>query len=359
MTVTTEHFGDLPGGGAVEIYTLARPGGLEARVATWGATLVSLRAPDRDGALGHVTLGFDRLAPYLGDHPYLGAVVGRYAGRIAGARFALDGAEHRLAANDHGVNHLHGGCRGFDRALWRAEVVDGGDAHPALRLRHRSPDGDEGYPGALDVEVTYRLDANGGLALEYAATADRATVVSLTSHAYWNLRDGGAGSDVLGHEVEIRAARVLDIGEGLIPTGELLPVAGTPFDFSAPAPLGARLDAAPLRATGGYDHTYVLDGWGERERGVPALAARVHEPVTGRVMEVFTTEPGLQLYTGNFLDLEGRGPGARCGSHGGLCLEAQHFPDSPNRPAFPSTVLRPGETYRQTTVYRFGTRPAA
>jgi aldose 1-epimerase len=350
MTVTTEPFGDLPGGGAVEVFTLARPGGLEARVATWGATLVSLRAPDRAGALGHVTLGFDRLEPYLGGHPYVGAVVGRSAGRIAGARFTLDGAEHRLAAND-GPNHLHGGRRGFDRVLWRAEVVDGGDAHPAVRLCHRSPDGDEGYPGTLDVAVTYRLDPDGGLVVDYTATSDRATVVNLTHHAYWNLRDGGAGSDVRDHEVEIRAAQVLAVDEGLIPTGELRAVAGTALDLSAPAPLGARLDTDELRRTGGFDHTYVLR---DLDRS-PALAARVREPVTGRVMEVSTTEPGLQLYTANFLDLPSRREGVRCGPHAALCLEAQHFPDSPNRPAFPSTVLRPGETYRQTTIYRFGT----
>jgi aldose 1-epimerase len=354
MVAHVERFGELPDGGTVDLYTLSGDGGLEARVATWGATLVSLRAPDRDGVPGHVALGFDRLDPYLGDHPCVGAVVGRYAGRIAGARFCLDGAEHRLAANDGGASTLHGGWRGFDRALWRGEIVADGPL-PALRLRHRSPDGDEGFPGALDVEVTYRLDAAGGLVLEYAAAADRPTVLNLTHHAYWNLRDAGA-SAVLGHELEIRAARFLAVGEGLIPTGELRSVAGTPLDFTTPTALGARLGDERLRPTGGYDHTYVLD----RERDVPELAARVHEPSSGRVMEVHTTEPGLQLYTANSLDgrLAGHG-GARFGRHAGLCLEAQHFPDSPNRPAFPSTVLRPGEAYRQTTVYRFGSRPAA
>ncbi|MCC6626811.1 MAG: galactose mutarotase [Chloroflexi bacterium] len=347
MGVIRAAFGATDDGVTIDEYTLTSARGLTARVMTYGGILVGLEAPDRDGRLADVTLGFDTLAPYLAGHPYFGALVGRFANRIAGGVFSLDGTPYQLAANND-PNHLHGGARGFDKRVWSAEPIGASDV-PGVTLRFRSPDGDEGYPGTLDVAVTCTL-IDAALRLDYTATTDRATVLNLSNHTYFNLAGGG---DILGHEVTLHAARFLPVDATLIPTGELRPVRGTPMDFTTPTAIGARLPSADeqvQRAHGGYDHCWVLDAGGS----ALALAARVREPVSGRVLEVWTTQPGVQFYTGNFLDgsLTGR-DGRAYGRHAGFCLETQHFPDSPNQSTFPSTILRPGDTYRQTTEFRF------
>jgi aldose 1-epimerase len=338
-------------GAEVELFTLVNRSGLSAAVATYGATVVSLRAPDRQGRLDEVVLGHDRLEGYLDDgRTYLGAMVGRYANRIARGELPLDGRLLRLACND-GQNHLHGGVRGFDKVVWTAEPTAPGRA--AVVLRRVSPDGEEGYPGALAAAVAFELTDQDELAIEATATCDAPTFCNLSHHGYFNL-DWPARRDVLGHLLFIDADRVTPVGPGLIPTGELRPVAGTPLDFRTPTAIGARLGAADgqLALAGGYDHNWVLNRAAGADLG---LAARLIGPETGRTLEVLTTEPGLQFYSGNFLDghLVGRG-GEAYGRHAGLCLEAQHFPDSPHQPGFPSTVLRPGERYRTRTVYRLG-----
>ena len=315
-----------------------RADGLEAAVIPYGATLVRLRAPDRDGRSGDVVLGHAELSAYRGAPSHLGSTVGRYANRIAGARFALDGREYRLEAND-GPNHIHGGSTGLSRVVWDAEA----DA-AQVRLRYHSPDGEEGYPGNLDVRVTYALRAS-ALRIEYRATSDAPTVVSLTNHAYWNLADGGA-RPVLDHELEIAASRYTPVDARGIPTGAIEPVAGTPLDFRGPRRVGERI-AALLPARGGYDHNYALD-----RPGLDAVAARVRARASGRALEVRTTLPGLQLYTANSLD--GRfacAGGVRPGRWSALCLETQQFPDAPNQPRFPSARLDPGAAYQHTTVY--------
>jgi aldose 1-epimerase len=333
-------FGATPDGTPVFEYRLAG-GGLEARLCDFGATLVSLLAPDRSGRPGEVTLGFDDLAGYLDARPYIGATVGRCASRISGARFRLDGREFRLAANE-GPNHLHGGRIGFDRRVWRVEEVTEDRAILALT----SPDGEEGYPGALEVRASFALGPGPELRIDWHATTDAPTVVNLTCHAYFNLRDGGT-SDVLDHRLRIDASRYTPVDGAGIPTGEIAPVEGTPFDFRAETRIGARIDRVGGR--GGYDHNFALDGRGLRR------AARLTEPRSGRALEVHTTQPAVLLYTGNSLDgVPGRG-GVRYERRHGLCLETQHFPDSPNHPEFPSTVLRPGEAYDETVIYRFST----
>jgi aldose 1-epimerase len=354
MTITEEPFANV-GSRRVAIYTLKNARGVTARIASYGATVVSLWVPDREGAFSDVVLGYDDLAGYRGAGGYLGAIVGRYANRIAGARFALDGAEHRLAAND-GANHLHGGSAGFDKVVWDA-APHATPAGPALALRYLSPHGEEGYPGQLAVEVVYTLRHAGELAIECSATTDRATVVNLSQHTYWNLAGHAAGS-ILDHRLVLHAARFAPVGAGLIPTGELRPVAGTPFDFRRATPIGARIDGGPgaspedddqLRIGHGYDHSFAIDG----AAGELRPAARVVEPTSGRVLEVSTTEPAVQLYSGNFLDgPRGKG-GATYPRRSGFCLETQHFPDSPNQPAFPTTTLLPGERYHTATIYRF------
>ncbi|HNP72473.1 MAG TPA: aldose epimerase family protein [Kouleothrix sp.] len=346
MGITRADFGTAEGA-PVQRYTLTNDTGIAAEIMTYGGTLLALRAPDRHGRTADILLGFDELEPYLGAQPYIGALIGRYGNRIAEGRFTLDGATYTLGRNN-GPNNLHGGPIGFDRAVWRTEVLSDG-AEPSLALQHLSPDGDQGFPGALAATVTYTLTAANELRIDYDATADRPTVVNLTNHAYFNL--AGAG-DVLGHTLELAATRFVPVNANLIPTGELRPVDGTPMDFRAPTPIGARIAAADEQiaiANGGYDHTWVLDGAGL------AFAARVADPASGRVLEVYTTQPGVQFYSGNFLDgtLVGKG-GQAYAKHAGLCLETQHFPDSPNQPQFPSTVLRPGERYRHTTVFRLG-----
>jgi aldose 1-epimerase len=342
-------FGIAPDGAVIDLYTLSNAAGMRAQITNYGGIVTSLLVPDRGGRLGDVVLGFDRLDDYLKKHPHFGAICGRFANRIAGGRFTLNGVEYTLVRND-GDNHLHGGIRGFDKVVWQAaELSLTGGA--AVRLTYSSSAGEEGYPGNLNVAITYTLTDSNALRLDYAATTDADTVLNLSHHGYFNLLDGGA-SDVLGHEVMIPAARFLPVDAGLISTGELRDVQGTPMDFTRATAIGARIDGDDQQLVHGrgYDHTWVVNG----EPGQLRLAARVHEPTTGRAMEVLTTEPGVQFYTGNFLDgtITGKG-GAVYRRRHGLCLECQHFPDSPNKPRFPTTVLRPGQRYTQTTVYRF------
>ncbi|MCX6953548.1 MAG: galactose mutarotase [Verrucomicrobia bacterium] len=351
-----QSFGKLPDGREAHLYRLRHPSGFEVAITDFGGAIVRLLAPDRAGRLGDVALGFDSAERYAKDSPFFGALIGRVGNRIAGGKFTLDGREHTLATNNTPGGlpcHLHGGKVGYDRVLWSAELTTR-DTLPALRLRYASADGEEGYPGNLAVEVTYSLTDSASLRIDYLATTDRATPVNLTNHCYFNLAGEGRG-DVLGHELTVRARRYTPVTVGLIPTGELAPVAGTPFDFTMPRLIGERIaaDDAQLRAGAGYDHNFVLDS----ADGSLALAATVREPASGRILEVLTTEPGLQVYSGNFLtgDLAGKA-GAVYAHRGGLCLETQHFPDAVNQPAFPSIILRPGQTYRSTTVYRFSAR---
>ena len=353
--VTAVPFGTTSDGEEASVYTLTNAHGMEVRVTNWGGVVLSISVPDREGTVEDVTLGFDTLAPYTtGESPYFGALVGRYGNRIADGRFSLDGQTYTLATNN-GPNHLHGGERGFDKRLWTAEPFET-DSTAGLVLTRTSPDGEEGYPGALDVRVTYTLTDDDALAFAYHATTDAATPVNLTQHTYFNL--AGPGGDVLGHELTLDAGAFTPVDSTLIPTGEVRPVAGTPFDFREPRAIGERIgaDDEQLRYGGGYDHNWVLDRDGEA--GL-VRAARLYDPSSGRAMEVWTTEPGVQFYSGNFLDgsLAGRG-GVVYGRRSGLALETQHFPDSPNQPAFPTTVLRPGETYRSRTVYRFSVEGA-
>jgi aldose 1-epimerase len=333
-------------GREVELYTLASER-LRVELLTYGGIIRAFHAPDRDGALANVALGFATLEDYVERSPHFGCITGRYANRIRAGRFTLDGVEHQLAVNNP-PNALHGGTQGFDKRVWDATPLDGA----RISLRYVSKDGEEGYPGRLAVSVDYRLDGD-ELRIDYHArneSSDRSTVVNVTNHAYWNLRGEGSGN-VLDHVVELPAEAYTPIDETLIPTGEIAAVAGTPLDFRTPTRLGERIDAPheQIRYAGGYDHNYVLDG----AAGDLRLAARVHEPASGRTLEVLTTEPGLQLYSGNFLDgtLTGSS-GRRYGRRDGLALETQHFPDSPNQPGFPSTVLGPGAELRSTTIFR-------
>lgn len=347
----TRPFGTTPDGEPVDIITLRSPSGIELDVSTYGGIVTRLLAPDRDGELADIVLGHEWLEAYLAGTPYFGAIVGRYGNRIAGGRFTLEGAEYALATNN-GPNHLHGGERGFDKVVWNAEPYSN-DSEAGVVLTYVSPDGDEGYPGELSVRVTYTLTTTGDLRIDYKATTDAPTVVNLTHHGYWNLAGHGAG-DILGHELTVHADRFTPVDEGLIPIGGLRSVEATPFDFRKATAIGDRIEADDEQLTfgGGYDHNFVLNGW--EDDGALRSAAFLRDPVSGRMMEVLTTEPGLQFYSGNFLDGTDMGKGGVVYEHrNGLCLETQHFPDSPNQPGFPSTVLRPGETYRSTTVYRF------
>ena len=345
MVITREAFGSLPDGTPVDIYMLKNKAGLEARVMTYGAILVSMKVPDRSGALADVNLGFDTLAGYLGTHPYFGAIIGRYGNRIAKARFTIDGVEYRLAPNNNG-NTLHGGVKGFDKVVWSAEAIQVADG-VGLRLTYLSKDGEEGFPGNLAVTVVYMLTNANELRIEYEARTDKKTPVNLTNHAYWNLKGEGRG-DILGHIIQIEADKItaVDSPVNLIPTGEIVPVAGTPFDFTSPHTIGERIG----QVEGGYDHNFVLRKGG----GMLALAARVEELESGRILEIWTDQPAIQLYTGNFLDgtIVGKG-GKAYQKHYAFCLETQHFPDSPNHPNFPSTILEPGQVYRTTTVHKF------
>ncbi len=351
--VSQRLFGEMPYGQTVDLYTLTNPGGVELQAITYGATIVSIRVPDRNGVLGDIVLGFDDLAGYLEDASYFGAVVGRYANRIARGRFSLDSETYELARNN-GPNHLHGGVRGFDKVVWSAEAF-ATDSGVGVTFTHTSPDGDEGYPGTLAVQVTYTLTPDDALVVDYVATTDRPTPVNLSQHTYFNLT-GDARRDVLDHVLTIDAERYTPVDSMLIPTGTLAAVAGTPFDFTAATPIGTRIDTEneQLRFGGGYDHNFVL----ARDGDGLMRAARLSEPTSGRVLEIYTTEPGLQFYSGNFLDGSTTGKNGHVYGHRfGLCLETQHFPDSPNQPEFPSTIVRPDDVYRSRTVFRFSTTP--
>ncbi|NNM04072.1 MAG: galactose mutarotase [Gemmatimonadetes bacterium] len=351
QTVTAVPFGSTPDGATVELYTLTNNNGIEVQTISYGGIITSLKTPDRSGTLGDIVLGYDDLQPYLDGSPYFGAIVGRYGNRIGSARFTLDDQVYTLAAND-GDNHLHGGDKGFDKVVWEGEPFEN-DAGVGVIFRYLSPDGEEGYPGNLQVEVTYALTNADELIVDYLATTDHATPVNLTQHSYFNLKDAGA-SDILDHELLIAADGFTPVDVTLIPTGEIAPVEGTPFDFTTPHTIGERIgaDHPQIAFGGGYDHNWVLNG--TPSAGM-TLAARVQEPTSGRTLEILTTEPAIQFYSGNFLD------GTLTGKRGvvyehrtGFCLETQHYPDSPNKPDFPSTILRPGEEYRTRTVFRFG-----
>jgi aldose 1-epimerase len=351
-SVVAAPVGALPDGTPVEQYTLSNGAGLRVKVLTLGAIIRSLETPDREFRLEDVVLGFDRLDGYFRNAPYFGAVVGRYGNRIADARFTLDGKAYALAANN-GPNHLHGGLLGFDKRAWAARPVHD-NAGVGVALSRTSPDGEEGYPGTLYATVTYTLTEVNTLIVDYEVTTDRATPQNLTQHSYFNL--AGGCRDILGHVLTLNASRYTPVDATLIPIGEVTPVADTPFDFRSPTAIGARIGASnvQLARAGGYDHNFVID----RDLSSVVTAASVYEPESGRTMDVATTEPGVQFYSGNFLDgtITGKG-GILYGHRWGFCLETQHFPDSPNQPGFPSTILGAGETYRSTTVFSFGIRP--
>ncbi|MGB2864409.1 MAG: aldose epimerase family protein [Sedimentisphaerales bacterium] len=347
MSANKESFGKTPDGKQVDLYILTNTSGIRARITSFGAILVSLEVPDRDGNLADITLGFDKLDGYLGEHPYFGAIVGRYANRIGKAAFKLDGVEYKLAANND-VNHLHGGIKGFDKVVWRLEDL-GVEAEGAMvKMSYISEDGEEGYPGNLACSVTYTLTEDDKLQISYEAETDKKTVLNLTNHSYFNLAGQGTG-DILSHELMLNADKYTVVDEGLIPTGENRNVKGTPMDFTTPMTIGSRIG----QVEGGYDHNYVLNSGG----GTLALAAKVYEPTSGRIMEIHTDQPGVQFYTGNFLDGSVTGKAGKVYQKNyGFCLETQHFPDSPNKPDFPTVVLFPGQKYTTETVLRFYTK---
>lgn len=350
--VVRSDFGTLEDGRTAHLFTLTNEQGTEIKITNYGGIITSLKVADKNGEMEDVVLGFDDLDGYLQEGvPYFGAIIGRYGNRIADAQFELDGETYQLAAND-GPNHLHGGEQGFDKRLWDAESFENEDGS-GVRLQYLSEDGEEGYPGNLSVEVIYTLTEDDELKIDYTATTDKATVVNLTNHSYFNLAGYDHGT-ILDHRVMINADEFLPVNETLIPTGEFRSVEDTPFDFTEPTLVGRRINAdnEQIARGQGYDHCWVLNG----EAGEMKLAATVHEPASGRFMEVFTTEPGIQFYTGNFLDGTLSGKGAAYSHRSGLCLETQHFPDSPNQPDFPSTVLQPGETYSTQTTYKFSVK---
>ena len=333
----------------LDVISLRHVSGARLRVLTLGATVLSLDTPDRDGRLGDIVLGYRDLEAYRNNTQYFGALVGRYANRIAHGRCVVDGRDVTLTVNNHG-HTLHGGVRGWNQAMWHAERFDRDDVSGVV-FTHTSPDGDQGFPGTVHATVTYTLGAD-TFSVDHHATTDQTTVINTTQHSYFNL-SAGASPDVLAHELMIEADRFTPVDAGLIPTGALAPVAGTPFDFRRPTPIGRRIADHDIQIERGhgYDHNFVLNG----ARGEPALAVRAHDPFTGRTLEMFTTEPGLQFYSGNHLDAVTIGKlGRPYGPRAGFCLEAQHFPDSPNQPSFPSTLLRPGEVFRSKTIYKFG-----
>lgn len=338
VTIDRDNYGTLADGRKVERFVLAAPSGLTASILSFGSILEKVTMPDRDGRPGEITLGFDSLEGYIQNAPYLGATIGRVANRIDKGAFELDGQKYQMAAN-RGGHHLHGGEVGFSHRLWQAEAIEGG-----VRLGYHSPEGEEGYPGALDVAVVYTLSPDGTLEIRYEArnVGHKATPVNLTNHAYWNLAGDGTIRD---HRIQLFCDRYLPVTEDLIPTGEARPVAGTDFDLRQPTELGPRIDAI-----GGIDHCFVIEG---AEAGKLVPVARVEDPGTGRVLEIQSTEPAVQLYTGNFLD--GAAEAGGHGKHTGFCLETQHYPNSPNQPAFPNTILRPGKTFTSRTIHRFST----
>src|SRR6476659_8307183 len=349
--ITKTSFGTADGQ-AVDLYTLTNRNGMEAKITNYGAIVTSLTAPDRNNSFADVVLGFNNLDSYLKGHPYFGAIVGRYGNRIAKGRFTLNGVEYKLAVNN-GENTLHGGIKGFDKVVWTGKEMKT-KAGPAVVLTYLSKDGEEGYPSTLNVRVVYTLTNNNELKIEYSATTDKDTVTNLTHHSYFNLAGEGNG-DILNHRVVLRANSFIPTDAGSIPTGEIRNVAGTPFDFRKANTVGERInnDDEQLKFGNGYDHTWVIDG----RMGALRQAAVVYEPTTGREMEVWTTEPGVQFYTGNFLDAAIIGKsGKPYPRRSGLCLETQHYPDSPNKPNFPTTTLRKGAVYHSTTIYRFSAR---
>jgi len=343
--VQSKPFGQTPEGSQVTLYEMVNSNGLRATVMDYGAILVNLEVPDRNGKLADINLGFDELGPYIKRSPMFGSVVGRYANRIENARFTIDGVEYKITQNA-GKNHIHGGNqKRFDKVMWKGEGLQT-DEGPSVRFTYLSKDGDEGFSGNLNCTVTYMLTNKNELKINYRATTDKPTVINMTNHSYFNLAGAGNG-DVLGHEIMINADFYTPGDEALIPTGEILSVKGTPLDFTEPKTIGARIEQ--LTATRGYDHNYVL----KNADGSLTLAARVYEPTSGRIMEVYTTQPGVQFYTANGMrNVQGKA-GKVYQNHYGFCLETQHFPDSPNKPHFPSTVLRPGEKYDTTTIFKF------
>ena len=354
MSLEQRAFGTAPCGTAIDEYTLTNAQGFCAKVMTYGAILTSMHTPDRDGRFAEITLGFDDLDGYLRGHPYFGAIVGRYAGRIHGPRFELDGVTHELAKTD-GAAHLHGGINGFDKAVWKAVAGAHTQSNPSVILSYTSADGEEGYPGNLECAVTYTLTAENELRIDYLASTDKPTYLNLTNHAYWNLAGAGSG-DVYRHEFALNAEEITVLDDNLIPTGDLQPVEGTPFDFRQPKSLGR--DIAQLKH--GYDTCFVLT---KSKANALSLAAKVSEPITGRCLEVHTTQPTVVLYTGNYLSvangdgtsrdgIRGAG-GAIFKKHDAFCLEAEHYPNAPNRPEYPSARLDPGQTYRHSTIHRF------
>jgi aldose 1-epimerase len=343
MEILRQAFGLMPDGQSVDLFVLTDGKGMSAQIINYGATLVSLHVPDRDGNAADITLGCDSIEDYMASSPYFGSTVGRYANRIAKGKFTLDGVEYTLATNN-GENHLHGGIKGFDKVLWQSEPFKEED-QIGVKFVYFSKDGEEGYPGNLACTVTYRMTENNELHIVYEAETDKATPVNLTHHSYFNLAGQGEG-DILAHELMLEADKYTPVDAGLIPTGEMRDVAGTPMDFTSPHAIGERID----QVEGGYDHNFVLRSSGESL----ALAARVYEPVSGRVMEIHTTEPGIQFYSGNFLDGSVTGKAGKVyAKHFGFCLEPQHFPDSPNKPNFPSTILKPGAKYLSRTTFKF------
>jgi aldose 1-epimerase len=346
--IEEQEFGRMPDGTVVKLFTLRNGHGMVAKVMSYGAIITQVQAPDRNGAMANVVLGADTLEAYLNGFPAAAAVIGRVANRIAKARFALDGVEYKLAANS-GPNHIHGGRKGFAQMVWDAKALPSGAHDSAVQFTYFSKDGEEGYPGNLTASITYTLTDNNELRLDYEARTDKATLVNLTNHAYFNLAGSG---DVLGQELWLAANGYTPADEQLIPTGEIASVEGTPLDFTTPTPIGARIEQLKPRVNG-YDHNFVL----VPDAQSPVLCARARDPKSGRIMEVLTTQPGVQLYTGNHLQNVVGAGGAKFGNtHPAFCLETQHFPDSINHPNFPSTVLRPGQVFKSTTVFKFGVK---
>jgi len=343
MTVQKESWGKTPKDVPVDLYTIDNGKGLRVKIMTYGATIVSVETPDRDGKSANIALSMDSLEGYLKGVPYFGATVGRYANRIAKGKFSIDGKQYTLATND-GANHLHGGVCGFDKVVWNAEPVET-DKAVGVKFSYESPDGEEGYPGKLSAQVTYSVTDDNELKMDYKATTDKKTVVNLTNHTYWNLA-GGTSGDILGQVLTLNASKYLPVDQGLIPTGELKDVKDSPMDFKTPHKIGERI----AQVKNGYDHCYILDR--KDDKGL-SLAARVEDPKSGRVMEIFTTEPAVQFYSGNFLDGTLKAGGKSYEKHGGFCLETQHYPDTPNHADFPPALLKPGETYEHHTVHKF------
>jgi aldose 1-epimerase len=353
VSVTKAPYGTLADGTAVDQYTLSNRGGMTVKIITYGGIVTEIDAPDRSGTIANVALGFDNLADYVAKSPYFGAIIGRYANRIAKGTFTLDGTTYHLPINN-GVNSLHGGVMGFDKHVWTATILPPSHGGAGIKLSYTSANGEEGYPGRLTVDVTYTLTRDDQLRIDYHATTDRATIINLTNHTYFNLAGEGSG-DVFDQVLWLKAHAYTPVDSTLIPTGVIAPVAGTPFDFTTPTPIGERIrDADPqIVIAQGYDHNFVID----RPAGDSSLSlvAKAFDPASGRVLKTYTTEPGVQLYTGNFLDGTLVGPSHRTYRQGdAFTLETQHYPDSPNQPGFPSTVLRPGQTFTSTTVYAFG-----